>query len=104
MIAILTASGRFFGLTPEQFFRDARCWHQDCADARHVAMFLFRQQGLSYPIIAATLGLRDHTTVLYGVRKVERDHRLQAVAAAIGRWLADQQSRSSEVRDSSNAA
>lgn len=42
---------------------------------RHVAMFLARQEGHSLPKIGFHLR-RDHTTVLYGAQKIER----QAVA------------------------
>lgn len=37
--------------------------------ARKVAMVLLREQGLSYPEIGRALGNRDHTTVIFGVRK-----------------------------------
>lgn len=38
--------------------------------ARQAAMFeLRRQTSLSYPQIGAVLGGRDHTTVIYGVRR-----------------------------------
>lgn len=52
------------------------------ADARHVAMWVFRRPPFrySYPRIADIFG-RDHTTVLYGVRKADkilRNHDLRA--------------------------
>lgn len=50
--------------------------------ARHVAMWLLRDAGMSLPAIGATLG-RDHTSVLYGVRRVERDGELLAVARGL---------------------
>ena len=40
--------------------------------ARHVAMWLLRDAGMSLPAIGATLG-RDHTSVPLRVRRVERD-------------------------------
>lgn len=40
---------------------------------RHIVMYLAHQlTALSYPKIAGLLGNRDHTTIMHGVRKVER--------------------------------
>jgi chromosomal replication initiator protein len=44
------------------------------AAARHVAMYLLREEnGLSLPAIGDHLGGRDHTTVRHGVEKVTQD-------------------------------
>jgi chromosomal replication initiator protein len=44
------------------------------AAARHVAMYLLREEnGLSLPAIGEQLGGRDHTTVRHGVEKVTQD-------------------------------
>lgn len=40
--------------------------------ARHVAMYVLHESGLSYPKIADRLGRRDHTTAISAVRKIER--------------------------------
>jgi chromosomal replication initiator protein len=41
--------------------------------ARHVAMWLaYRHTPLSYPTIGRAFGDRDHTTVMYGVGRVEQ--------------------------------
>jgi chromosomal replication initiation ATPase DnaA len=88
--SIVTACIRMFELTTEQFFQDARCQHRDIVDARHVAMALLRWDGSSYPVIARTLGLLDHTTVMHGVRRVERDERLRAIAEAAWQWFLDE--------------
>jgi len=41
---------------------------------RQVAMYLLREMfGFSYPKIAKTLGGKDHTTIMHGVSKIERE-------------------------------
>jgi len=47
--------------------------HWSHAAARHVAMWLVRQKTtLSFPEIGREFGNRDHTTVMSGIRRVER--------------------------------
>ncbi len=47
---------------------------KEVAYARQVAMYLLREEnGLSLPAIGGLLGGRDHSTVRYGVEKVETD-------------------------------
>jgi chromosomal replication initiation ATPase DnaA len=55
---------------------------QAAVDARHTFMWLMRLNGRSFPDIAAELGM-DHTTAMYGVRRVEKDMTLIAAAAEI---------------------
>ncbi len=53
--------------------------------ARHVAMYLARHMtGRSLPYIAQAIGGRDHTSVLYGVRRIAMD---LAEDAALGARL-----------------
>jgi chromosomal replication initiation ATPase DnaA len=87
--SIITACIRLFDLESEQFFQDARGQHHTIVDARHVAMELLRRDGLSYPSIARTLGLWDHTSAMHGVRRVMRDERLRALADAVWLWFID---------------
>ena len=47
--------------------------------ARHLAMYVFRQIGWSYPEIGRFFG-RDHTTVMSAVRKVEATTSAEALA------------------------
>ena len=51
----------------------------DAAEARHVAYWLLRDGGRSYPEVGR-LADRDHTTVMHGCKRVEADPRLLAVA------------------------
>ena len=47
---------------------------------RQIAMYLIRSElRLSLPIIAREINRKDHTTVLYGVRKVEKNIKLDAL-------------------------
>lgn len=39
--------------------------------ARHIAMYLTREQGFSFPEIAREFNRRDHTTVIHAVKKIE---------------------------------
>jgi len=68
-IAQLTADA--FGLSLADLLgHDKRA---DYAQARHVAWYVARKTGgYSFPAIAGAFNHRDHTTVIYGVRKVEK--------------------------------
>lgn len=93
---ILWATGQRFHVTPEQLRGGAR--HSHLALARHVAMYLCKRAGYSYPVVGRLLGNRDHTTVMSGVRKVERlveiDPKVRehvvALATGLGLTLPDQ--------------
>ena len=62
---------RHFNLTLAEFLADRRT--DDVVRARHIAMYLTKKlTALSFPQIGNRLGDRDHTTVLFGVRKMER--------------------------------
>ena len=66
-----------------------RRWRQ-ASEARHIFMFVARHYtARSLPYIGKTLGNRDHTTVLHGIRCVSADRprfeaRVMAVVAKIG--------------------
>jgi chromosomal replication initiator protein len=41
---------------------------------RHIVMYLMRHEmNLSYPIIGRHLNKKDHTTIIYGVEKIEKE-------------------------------
>lgn len=60
---------KHFNVTREQLVGKDR--HASLALARHVAAWLLRQHGYSFPEIGAMLA-RDHSSIMHGVRKVER--------------------------------
>ena len=46
-------------------------------NARQVAMYILsRELGMSTPKIAAEVGVKDHTTVIHGIKKIEGDLKL----------------------------
>lgn len=66
---MLNSVCQHFCVTREQLTGKDR--HASLALARQVASWLLRERGYSYPEIGAMLA-RDHTTIMSGVRKVER--------------------------------
>lgn len=51
--------------------------------ARHVAAWIMRREGVSLHRSGALLGGRHHTTVLYGVQRVDADRALRERADAL---------------------
>jgi chromosomal replication initiator protein len=76
---IIDAVAEAFGISLEKLLGRDRS--RDIALPRQVAMYLLRQENISLPQIGATLGGRDHTTVMYACDKVadliETDNRLR---------------------------
>ena len=67
---ILDVVATWFDLSQEELLSASR--KQSLVFARHVAMFLCRKHlGLSFPELGRAFGGRDHSTVLYGCRKIE---------------------------------
>jgi len=87
---ILDAVAQFYQLRPQQLAgkgRDKRLAH-----ARQVAMYLLREDaGRPLTEVGRILGKRDHTTVMYGCKKIEESrvldadlrHELQEIRAAL---------------------
>jgi chromosomal replication initiation ATPase DnaA len=65
---VFYAACEHFGITPEKALDGSR--DRTCVNARHVAMWLMRDAGRSYPEIGKEIGM-DHTSVMSGVRRVE---------------------------------
>lgn len=70
-VRILDVAGSRFGVTWEELLSRDRTAH--LANARHVAAWLMRQAGMSYPAIGRALGGRDHTTAMHAVARIERE-------------------------------
>jgi len=74
------------GTTPKWLRTHRR--HQQVSDDRHLACWLLRQDDmpwpcLSYPLIAALLGMKNHTSAMSGARKVEKITSLKERAQVI---------------------
>jgi chromosomal replication initiator protein len=82
--AVQRAVARHFGVTEEALRGKRRT--STVALARQVAMYLSKQvEGLSYVEVGRRFGSRDHSTVLFAVRKIERLLESDpAVAEAVG--------------------
>lgn len=81
------------GITAAQL-RDGRKLRSR-TDARHIAAWLLRRAGYSYPEIAMSLGWRDHTSAMHAVARIaaarETDAALAADLSASESALAGQQ-------------
>jgi chromosomal replication initiator protein len=69
---VLELVSAHYGLPVEELVGQRRT--KNVADARHVAMYLLREElGLSLPQIGQMVGNRDHTTVAHAIEKVGRE-------------------------------
>lgn len=74
------AAAEHFGVTVEAILTGTR--RPRVVSARHVACWLLRDTGRSFPDVGRTMR-RDHSTVIYAVRKVEEDPELLEVARGV---------------------
>lgn len=58
---------------------------REIAETRQIAAYLMRQEGISFPQIAANLRLGDHTTIVHAVKKIESNKELRKIADRISR-------------------
>lgn len=89
-IQLVDAVGQAFGVSQERLLSRDRS--AEVALPRQIAMYLLREEArLSLPQIGETLGGRDHTTVMYGCRKIgellEHDERLRRQVAGLREQL-----------------
>jgi hypothetical protein len=88
---IMRATAAFYGVGMNELVAQRR--EMKLVKARHVAMHLAKVLTKhSLPAIGRMMGGRDHTTILYGVRKMQRalsnpDHNLHADIAEIRAML-----------------
>lgn len=83
---IIGAVADFYSITPESLIGPDRT--KDLALSRQVAMYLIREEtDASLPAVGDALGGRDHTTIMYGYKKIadmiERDDTLRRQVIAI---------------------
>jgi chromosomal replication initiator protein len=71
---ILEETARYFGLAVDDLVSPSRS--RPLTTARHVAMYLLREcTAMSYVRIGELFGGRDHSTVLHGVTKIDKNMR-----------------------------
>jgi len=79
---IKSAVEYYFNFKDEELASQART--DDICLARHVAFYLcYTFTNASYPQIGKVFGNRDHTTVMYGVKRIYASKQLSAIAADI---------------------
>lgn len=69
---IVRVTGDFFKIESDDLLSAKR--NRELVWARQIVMYLLRHEmNLSYPIIGRELNKKDHTTVMHGVQKIERE-------------------------------
>lgn len=69
---ILGAVGEFFGILPQDLLSAKR--NKELVYPRQIVMYLLRHDmNLSYPRIGKELNKKDHTTIMHGVSKIEKE-------------------------------
>jgi hypothetical protein len=92
------AACQYYGLTPQQLLHGGRV--KPLAEAREVTMWLLREVGASYPAAGKALGGLHHTTVMWGVARVNKTPRLLEQARDIMAKVEREQNTSAELWDS----
>lgn len=78
---LITLVAQKFGVGVRDVFSDFR--ERKVTRARWAAMYVLRhEKGYSFPEIGRVMN-RDHTTVIHGVRRVEADPELLAIATGL---------------------
>jgi chromosomal replication initiator protein len=86
---ILEAVASFEGIAVDDLVGQNRS--AKIALPRQIAMYLLREiNDISFPQIGELLGGRDHTTVMYGIKKIDDDEKLRSRAKKIGDSLVNQ--------------
>ena len=72
---IVDKVAKYYDLSVKELTSKSRIAH--IKNARQVAMFILSKElGLSTNKIATEVGVKDHTTVMHGVKKIEQDLKL----------------------------
>ena len=65
------------------------CREKRFVRARHIGMYLCKQQGFSYPDIGQAFNKKDHTSVIHAVVKIEKqlktDEKLKRIIEEVGK-------------------
>lgn len=72
---VIERVAKFYQMTPKEMCSKSRVSH--IKNARQVAMYLLSKElSMSTPKIALEVGVKDHTTVMHGIKKIEADLKL----------------------------
>ena len=75
---IVEKVAKYYNLTVKEMCGKSRVAH--IKTARQVAMYILRQETpLSTNKIAAEVGVKDHSTVMHGISKIEKDLKLNFI-------------------------
>lgn len=75
---IVDKVARYFQLTPKEMCSKSRV--SNIKTARQITMYLLSKElGLSTTKIATEVGVKDHTTVMHGIKKIDQDLRLNFI-------------------------
>ena len=75
---IVEKVAKYYQLTPKELCSKSRVAH--IKNARQVAMFIISNElGTSTTKIATEVGVKDHTTVMHGIKKIRNDLKLNFV-------------------------
>lgn len=88
---VMKAACQHYGVTEEAVRSSRR--DQITANARHTAMWLMRDANRSYAEIGRELDV-DHTTVMHGVKRIEKTPDLLAIATSIRTALTGEEAAS----------
>ena len=70
LMAFIYASATYYNIPLEIFFSKQRI--SSISRARHMVAYLANREGYSFPEIARWLRLQDHSSVMYGERKLKK--------------------------------
>ena len=72
MDKILKATGDFFKVGADELISTKR--NRELVWPRQIAMYLLRHEmNMSFPKIGQVLGKKDHSTIMHGVSKIEKE-------------------------------
>ncbi|MBR3253060.1 chromosomal replication initiator protein DnaA [Candidatus Saccharibacteria bacterium] len=75
---IVDKVAKYYNLTTTELKSKSRVAH--IKNSRQVAMFLLKSElSMSTPKIAAEVGVKDHSTVIHGIKKIEQDLKLNFI-------------------------
>ncbi len=72
---VIEKVAKYYNMTPKEMCSKSRVAH--IKNARQVAMYMLSKElNMSTPKIAMEVGVKDHTTVMHGIKKIEADLKL----------------------------